>query len=579
IKLSQMIADYLGQLYPQNQEAMLPWREIYGQFTEPPNPQMGEYAFACFNLAKVLKASPAAIAANLAQKISPNEVASKVQNVGPYLNFFIHSEALGKDILAPILSQEFFNLTLVDQPQHIMIEYSQPNTHKVLHVGHMRNLCLGNAVVRLLRYLHHQVTAATFPGDVGTHVAKCLWYLKFHQHTPPPPTHKGAWLGAIYSLANNLLDDQEKTPQGDENKKQLTQILKELEAKQGDYYEMWKETRAWSLELFDEAYSWADIHFDRWYFESDVDSTSLELAREYYKKGLYVESEGAIGMDLADRKLGFCIMIKSDGTGMYATKDIDLAQRKFHDFKLDRSVYIVDKRQAFHFKQIFATLDKLGFKEAKNCYHLEYDFVELPSGAMSSRKGNIVPLMDLVSKMEQTIKDNYLTRYQGEWPPEEISETARMLANGAIKFGMARIDNQRKIVFEMEEWLKLDGETGPYLQYVHARIHSLCQKLAYDPHQPVDWKVLSLPPEKAVMSKLAHFNTIVAMSAEQFKPSFLCSYLYDLGKLFNYFYTECPIGRAESAPLKTARLALSQAVGLTISKGLELLGIGAPKRM
>jgi arginyl-tRNA synthetase len=328
-----------------------------------------------------------------------------------------------------------------------------------------------------------------------------------------------------------------------------------------------------------EVYSWAQVEFDVWYWESDVDADSLKLAKEYFEKGLFVESEGAIGIDLADFKLGFCLLIKSDGNGLYATKDIELARKKFTQHKIEKSIYVVDKRQALHFQQVFKTLELMGFENAKNCHHLQYDFVELPDGAMSSRKGNIVPLQSLVDEMVAMIKREYLSKYESDWTSQEIDKTANDVARGAIKYGMIRLDNNKKIVFDMKEWLKLDGESGPYIQYSYARIHSLCEKLGYHQSLKADWSQLKEPQEIALLQKLTGFNDVAIISAEQYKTGSMCSYLYDLSKLFNSFYAECSVQNAGTEELKTARLLLCKSVSVVLEKGLNILGIPAPKRM
>ena len=191
-----------------------------------------------------------------------------------------------------------------------------------------------------------------------------------------------------------------------------------------------------------------------------MDSPSVDLIKKYFAEGKLTKDQGAIGMDLSEDKLGFCLLLKSDGNGLYATKDVLLAQEKFKEFDIQKNLYIVDVRQSLHFKQVFKVLEKVGFEESKSCHHIDYEFVEVPDGAMSSRKGNIVPLMDLIKNMENTITKNYLEKYRGDWSDEEISSTAKDIANGAIKYGMVRMDNNRKIVFEMDEWLKLDGESA-----------------------------------------------------------------------------------------------------------------------
>ncbi len=576
-ELSTLIHAAIQKVYPDGQ---LEKSTIYHSLGPTPKAEMGQIAFPCFNLSKSLKQSPNCIAKSLHEKVEKSPVIIKSLVVGPYLNFFISHEYLGKNVISRILSQDFFTDSVFTSPPNTMIEYSQPNTHKELHVGHMRNLCLGNSIVEILKYTKHKVYSVTYPGDVGTHVAKCLWYLKHHNKTDAPPLRKGAWLGEMYSKANNLLEDQKGTTKEDFNRTELTEILKQLESKKGEYFNRWKETREWSIALMEELYSWANITFDRWYWESELDSSSLHMAKQYYKEGKFIKSEGAIGMDLSEDKLGFCMAIKSDGTGLYATKDIELAQRKFSEYDIHNNLYVVDKRQSHHFKQVFKVLEKLNFKHANDCHHLEYDFVELPDGAMSSRKGNIIPIMTLIEQMESTIKLEYLNKYTNEWTPQEIENTAKIIANGAIKYGMLKMDNSRKIVFEMSDWLKLDGETGPYLQYVYARINSLEQKLNIQVDtKEQNWKLLTDPSELNIMIKLSLFNSIVALSATQFRPSIICSYLYELGKLFNNFYAKCPIKNSGDTNLSSARLALAISVGNTMKSGLRLLGIQAPEKM
>lgn len=571
------ITSTIKSLYP---EQILSTEQIYSMLGEAPNLSMGHMAFPCFSLAKSLKNAPPKIAAELLAAIQPNlpPALEKAVVAGPYLNFFIKNTGFGEQALNEILNGQFFTRKLTKETPKTMIEYSQPNTHKEMHVGHMRNLCLGDALIRLHRYAGYDIVASTFPGDVGTHVAKCLWYLKNHNKESVPATHKGAWLGKMYSTANNLLDDQRGTPQEENNREQLTIILKQLEKKSGEYYDLWKETREWSIELMKKTYEWAGVVFDVWYWESEVDADSLKLIQEYYQKGLFVKSEGAIGADLSEHNLGFCLLIKRDGNGLYATKDIELARRKFQEHKIERSVYIVDKRQALHFQQVFKCLELMGFENAKNCYHLQYDFVELPDGPMSSRKGNIVPLEELIVKMEEMIKTDYLAKYADTWSAEEMHTTADQIAKGAIKYGMIRMDNNRKIVFDMKEWLKLDGESGPYIQYAYTRINSMTEKLGYS-EKAVDWSVLIHPLELQLMLKLSSFNDVALTAAEQYKTSFMCSYLYDLAKMFNSFYAECSVAKAETESLKDSRLALCKAVSLTLGKGLALLGIPVPKRM
>lgn len=559
--------------------------DVYKALVEPPNPDMGHLAFGCFIAAKHLKKAPPQVGQVLVQQLTEwlkqqPSYAQQIESViaaGPYINVKFTSIGLFQHAVFPVLNDSVFQTKLTENTPKMMIEYSQPNTHKELHVGHMRNMCLGDALIRMLRYSGYNILASTFPGDVGTHVAKCLWYLKFHNTEPIPAVNKGEWLGAMYSKGNLKLEDEENTPKYEENKKILTEILKQLESKNGEYYDLWKVTRQWSIDLMNQVYDWAGIKFDQWYFESDVDSDSVKTIKKYYQEGKLVESQGAIGLDFSSDNLGFCLLLKSDGTGLYATKDVELARRKFEDYKIEKSIYVVDQRQALHFKQVFKTLEHLGFEQAKNCYHLQYNYVELPDGAMSSRKGNIVPLMRLVSTMKAHVKAEYLKRYEGDWSSEEIELVSDQVAKGAIKYGMLKQDTNKKIVFEMNDWTKLDGESGPFIQYSFARINSLLKKVKAE--ADIDGSLLTHPSEVKLMQHLMNFNTIVLSAAENYKPASLCSYLYDTAKKFNGFYHDCPIGHVDDQKLKATRLALAQSTGLILKNGLALLGIPVPERM
>ncbi len=580
-KLTDILESSIKLAYP---DAQFNRKDIYDSIGQAPNIEMAHYAFPTFRFAKALKQGPPQIAGAILDKIQEQETSKLIKDVkaqGPYLNFTLSADAYFENLISEVRSGNFFTKKLTSNEPKTMIEYSQPNTHKELHVGHMRNLCLGNALVRIKEYCDVDVHPVTYPGDSGTHVAKCLWYLKYHNQDTIPETNKGEWLGRIYTLANTKLEDELGSDKEDDNRAKLTEILKQLHSESGEFYDLWQKTRQWSIDLMKKTYEWADVEFERWFFESEMDAPSLKICEDYYKDGTFIKDDGAIGMDLSDDKLGFCILIKSDGTGLYSTKDVALAIKKFEEFGVEKNIYIVDSRQAFHFKQVFKVLEKIGFEQAKDCYHLPYEMVELTDGAMSSRKGNIVPLTDLINKMEAKIKEDYLNKYQGEWDQAEIDETATKIANGAIKYGMIKIDNNRKIVFDMNEWLKLDGDTGPYLQYVYARINSLLVKQGFDKSKEFNLaNAASLEniKEYELMQKISLFNDVAIKAHEQNKTSLLTTYLFELGKLFNSFYAACPIASSEES-LKQARLELAYATSEIIKHGLAILGIKVPGRM
>ena len=556
--------------------------EIYNQLVEPPNADLGHLAFGCFILAKNLKKAPAVAALELKALIGDVDQVTTIEAAGPYLNFKFSSQILAEKVVTPAITTDLFKRRLTENNPKGMIEYSQPNTHKEIHVGHMRNLCLGDSLIKLLRYSGHEIISTTFPGDVGTHVAKCLWYIKNHigldvLNSKRSDSNRGEWLGQMYSAANIKLEDEEKSEKFETNKKQLTEILKQLENQDGEFFDLWKETRQWSIDLMHKVYKWAGVEFDVWYWESDVDADSVKMIKKYFDEGKLVQSQGAIGLDFESDNLGFCMLLKTDGTGLYATKDIELARRKFQDHHIEKSIYVVDVRQALHFKQVFKALEVLGFPQAKNCFHLQYNFVELPDGAMSSRKGNVVPLMHLVNQMKMHVCTEYLSRYN-DWTASEIETVSDCVAQGAIKYGMLRQDTNKKIVFDMKEWLKLDGESGPFIQYSYARIQSIIKKFSVD-IKNFDGALLADPSEIKLMQHLMNFNSVVLVAADNYRPSALCTYLYEAAKKFNVFYHECSIGKAETEELKKSRLALSMATAQILKQGLALLGIPVPEKM
>ncbi len=554
--------------------------EVYALLSVPPNVKMGHYAFPCFSLAKALRKAPPAIAADLQAALPALSEGLSSKLVGPYLNFVVNSQVLGQAIMQAILDGSYFASELTREVPKTMIEFSQPNTHKALHIGHLRNTFLGDALIKLYRYAGYEVVSSTFPGDVGTHVAKCLWYMENKNEEPVPESRRGIWLGEMYAKANSLLKEETGTEREEINRAELTEVLKQLEKGEGKYYELWKETRQWSIDGMKDAYNWAGVSFDQWYWESEVDSDSVKLAREYLAKGIFIESEGTVGVDLEDEGLGYCMLLKSDGNGNYAAKDIELARRKFADYEVEKNIYVVDKRQEHHFQQVFATLKRMGFEHADKCYHLKYDFVSTSEGMLASRKGNIQPVMDIIEAMEQHAKQEIVDHSTGDaWTEEELNRTGSIIAKGALKYGMLKYDPAKPIVFDMDEWMKWDGDSGPYLHYQYVRINSLCKRLAEEMQENVDWAVLKEDKEMEILLKLASFNQVAVNAAQQYRPNLMANYLFELCKLYSSFWSAHSVKDAATDELKTARLAMSQAVSTVLKKGLGLLAIPVPERM
>jgi len=565
----------------------------------PPDRKLGDLAFPCFRLAKTLRLAPPKIAAELASVLPTGGLIASATAAGPYVNLQLDLAAAATVVLAPWATGV---PETAARPQRVMVEYSQPNTHKAFHVGHMRNLSLGDAIVRLLRADGYTVVAANYLGDVGTHIAKCLWWYLDQlgeQERQPPAEARGEWLGELYAKASNRLEDLEDaakagdaTAKGelDGARQRITAILQQLEGREPELTAIWNETRQWSLDEFAEIYTWCGVEFDRVFYESEVDEPGLALVEEYLQRGVFVESEGAVGIYNEEVKhMPFFMLRKRDGTSLYSTKDLALARLKFEEHHIDRSIYVVDTRQSDHFRHVFLTLRRMGFPQAELCEHVPYEMVELPTGAMATRKGNVILFRALRERMLAHLDATYLGKYRGDWPEEEIESAAHELALGAIKYGMLNRDVNQKIVFDMEAWLRLEGDTGPYLQYAAARLGSILRMGAAEskvltPATLADPRTvlaaLSQPEERDLVLTLDGLPGAVHQAAQALRPSVLCNYLHDLGKAVNRFVTSrnCRVIQSEGDILQ-ARLLLVTAAHRAMQWGLLQLGIPTPKRM
>lgn len=560
--------------------------DLFKSIEQPPESNLGDYALPCFRFAKSLKKNPNVLAEEIKQLIEKahNPWLAKVELKGAFLNIFTDRQKITAHIIPSILSNEQFSILKKqsgnDQTK-VMIEFSQPNTHKEFHVGHGRNVCLGDSLCRLFSYNGYQVIAANYIGDEGAHIAKCLWGVeKFTgEQLTEEVNNKAEWLGQRYVEANNLLKDA--TP---ENKviyqKEISTILKSIESKSGKYFETWQTTRQYCLTDFNSIYKWLDVNFDHFFYESEVSEASQEIVEEYIKKGLFVESQGAIGFDMSDKKLGFFLARKTDGTTLYITKDLALAKVKFNDFDIDRSIYVVGSEQNFHFKQLFFALEKMGFKQADKCYHLSYGMVVRPDGKMSSRTGNSFTFLQLIHIVMAEIA-TYLEKYKNEWSMERLEETAHLLAVGSIKYGMLQADPSKEIVFDPKEWVSFEGNSGPYLMYSYARTQSIITKAAeLNLKASLDHlELLTHDTEKELMRSLYDFNQTVLYAAENYRPSTLATHLFYMCKSYNRFYTEVSVLKAETPEHILARLALLEAFSKTLKQGLNLLGITPPEKM
>ncbi len=557
---------------------------IYSWMERPPESHLGDYALPCFRFAKECRKKPVDIAQELQVFLTAQSspLIQRVETAGAFLNLFLQPAQLTERVFSQVPSGAFFT-RMQQNPEHrqhrVMVEFSQPNTHKVFHIGHARNVSLGDGLARVFAYNGYTVLPVNYIGDEGTHVAKCLWEMQ-EEGAELPTADFAQWYGQRYAAASQRLT--EATPEVRKQYEQkISTVLKALESKEGETYRLWQKSRAQCMEDFGRIYDWLGVHFDHIFYESDVSEESQAIVEEYLKKGLFYESEGAIGLSLEEEKLGFFLARKSDGTTLYITKDLALAKRKFQDFAIDRSIYVVGNEQNFHFRQLFAVLKKMGFPQAEQCYHLSYAHVKLPQGAkMSSRTGNIVSFLQLVGWVEDELK-KHLVKYEDQWTPQQLADTLHKLAVGTIRYGMVDTDPHTEIIFDPEVWTSFEGNTGPYLMYSYARSRSILRKGEAEGAVPdfTAYHELVHPAELELLRELFDFNTVVESACVCYRMSLLTGYLYRLCKLYNRFYAQVSVLRAETAALRGARLALVSCFGSVLVQGLDLIGITPPESM
>lgn len=538
---------------------------IPADLTMPPDKTMGDLAYGCFAAAKIEKAAPAAIVKRLADRFSPTKLVAAADGAGPYLNFRLDRPAFATALLQEAAGKMFG--ASAARGERIMVEYGQANTHKEFHVGHLRNACLGIAVVNLARAVGFEVIAVNYPGDIGAHVAKCLWAFKKFHAGETPPENRGKYLGEIYAEATRRIEEDESL------KIEVAEVQRKLEARDSEWDALWSETRRWSIEEIDAIFAELGASFDRVYYESEVEERGKALVRELLEKNIAKEGEGgALIVDLEAEKLGVFLVLKSDGSALYSTKELALAELKFKEYDVAASIHIVDTRQALYFKQFFATLERMGFD--KKMIHLAYEFVTLKEGAMSSRKGNIVAYEDFRDEMLRRTVAETGKRHE-DWDDKKVADVARTIALGAMKFTMLKQDIGKPIIFDIEQALAFDGFTGPYVQYAHARMSSILEKAGGAPSSA---KGSDDPAEFAAIRMIADFPDVVRAAALAYQPGHLAQYLFDLAQAANGFYRDVPVLGA-LADDRDRRLVIARALQSTLRRGLAFLGIRAPEEM
>lgn len=518
---------------------------------------------------------------------------SRVEAVRGYLNLYFSTSEFARRVVDQVLAAGPDFGRGPARQERVMVEYAQPNTHHSFHMGHFRNAVLGESLARLVQFSGFETVRASYPGDIGLGVITVLWaYDKFHRGEEPEGVHeRGQWLLKLYAEATALLESKpNETPKEKARREAYDSERRDMYRKwdAGDPHvrELWMRTRQWSLEELQAILSILDIRIDVWFFESEADAPAKEIVQELIQRGIADDErpQGGAVIVKIDEKLGLKkekyrsnIILRSDGTTLYLTKDLALAKTKFEKYHVDRSLYVVDVRQSMHLQQAFAILRLWGFSQAEKCFHLGYGFVTLPEGAMSARLGRVAIFKQVLDEAIRRVLAVESTR-SPEMSAEMRAQVAQQIGLGALTYSMLSVDNGRDIVFDVDSALAFEGHTGPYIQNAHVRANSILRKAGALPDAVVfDYSLEA--HEIELVELVSRFPEAVERAAAEYRPLVMAGYAYDLANAFHSFYHALPVLQAPHENIRASRLRLVAAARQTLANALHLLDIPVPEVM
>jgi len=506
---------------------------------------------------------------------------ARVEALKGYLNLFFSTAVYTQRVIDSVLNQKEAFGRAERRGQRVMVEFSQPNTHKAFHVGHLRSAILGDVLCRILDGAGFDVVRTNYPGDIGLHVIKWLWnYMNYHQGERPERdvTH---WMGQLYAEASRRLEEHP------ELEAEVRVLYARWDQRDPEVVALWEESRQWSLDGFNALYNMLDIHFDRYYFNSMVEHPGKEVVAGLIAKGIaqdgrpeepvIVKIDEILG--LSQEKYRVLVVLRSDNTALYATEDLALAIRKFADYPdLVKSLYVVDVRQSLHFQQVFKTLEIAGFEWANRCQHVPYELVNLPGNVvMASREGTVVLLEDLIREATRRALEVVEQKNPEISDPQKLA-IARAVGIGAIKYPMLSRDNTKTVTFDWQVALDFNGQASPYIQYAYVRAGSILRKA----NSPLPESLLPnfelSRVEIELIDIISRLPNEILRAAEDYRPLNLANLAYELARVFNDFYNQCPVLQVEE-PVRSVRLRLVAAARIAIGNVLGLLGITAPQAM
>ena len=557
----------------------------------------GNLTLVVFPFLKMSKKAPEATAEEIGQYLKEHCPAVSGYNVVKgFLNLSIGGNAWINVLNEIDANPHYGEKPVTEKSPLVMIEYSSPNTNKPLHLGHVRNNLLGWSLAQIMAANGNKVVKTNIVNDRGIHICKSMlaWLKWGNGETPESSGKKGDHLIGDYYVAfdkhyrEEVKELMAKGMSEEEAKneapliKEAHEMLVKWEQNDPEVRGLWRKMNEWVYAGFDETYKALGVGFDKIYYESDTYLEGKEKVEEGLEKGLFYRREdGSVWADLTGEGLDEKLLLRSDGTSVYMTQDIGTAKLRFQDYPIDQMIYVVGNEQNYHFQVLSILLDKLGFKWGKDLVHFSYGMVELPNGKMKSREGTVVDADDLMQLMvDDALKTSQELGKFNDMSDEERKEIARIVGMGALKYFILKVDARKNMLFNPEESIDFNGNTGPFIQYTYARIRSILRKAEAEGLVAKTSDSISLnEKEIALIQKMSEYGAAVAQAGKDYSPSGIANYCYELTKAFNQFYHDYSILGAETQELKQLRLALAKNVAKTIKNGMSLLGIEVPERM
>lgn len=566
--IAQMIFEALN-----NTEVTI--EEIESKIETPKDKKNGDFAYPCFNLAKVLRNSPINIANTIKENMKENENVSKVEVVNGFLNFYLNSDNIVTSVLTNIAQKgEDYGKSTEGNGTNIIVEYSSPNIAKPFHLGHFRNTVLGKALYDLYEDLGYNVTGLNHLGDWGRQFGILIeGYRRFKDEYNFEENALEA-LSDIYVRINKIAKEDEAVMNiARENFKKLEEGDKELLG-------LWEQFREVSLKEYKRIYEVLGSKFDSYNGEAFYNDKMDEVIEILDQKGALIDSQGAKVVNVGDN-MPPCIVLKSDGTTIYATRDLAAILYRARTYDFTKCIYITATEQILHFKQVFEAAKYLvDEKYQKGLVHVSYGMIRLKTGKMSTREGNVIYINDLINDAVAKAKDIIVAKNPNL---ENIETVSKQIGIGALIFNYLKNGKAKDIIFDLDETLRFDGETGPYVQYTYVRTKSILEKVGFDINNvnlsDIDFTALSTTQEVELVKELEKFEAVIRKAANDYEPSILARYLIDVATAFSRFYNECSVANEENENLKMARCVLVHATSIVIKRGLAILGIDCPEKM